>query len=206
MVVRWRDGSKLYVANTGPAYPLRGDFKSPHAGRIDFTEYGAPIQITAPATVMNGSPAPSHTAQPGEPALIAVPGYEYTGPSTANAAIAEDLVKTDPQHFKSGSAHNVLREGTMIGGIILAQLKPQYADLPGIRQAMVPAMAQGLAGSGAKVTQETIQAEKVAITSEGSQDIYIWYHGGAITLVAGESGKGPEIRGFVEAYLKTANA
>ena len=34
--------------NTGVGYPLRGDFKGPAAGRIDFSEYGADFRITAP--------------------------------------------------------------------------------------------------------------------------------------------------------------
>ena len=53
VVVSWRDGGRLYVANTGPAYPLRGDFKGAQAGRVDFTDYGAHVQITAPANVIN---------------------------------------------------------------------------------------------------------------------------------------------------------
>ena len=48
VVVSERDGSKLYVDNTGVGYPLRGDFKGPAAGRIDFSEYGADFRITAP--------------------------------------------------------------------------------------------------------------------------------------------------------------
>lgn len=53
VVVSWPDGGKLYVANTGPAYPLRGDFKGPQPGRIDFTEYGSLTEITAPTNVIN---------------------------------------------------------------------------------------------------------------------------------------------------------
>ncbi len=53
VVVSWRDGSKLYVANTGPGYPLRGDLKGPEAGRLDFTEYGAHFQVTTPGNVIN---------------------------------------------------------------------------------------------------------------------------------------------------------
>jgi hypothetical protein len=49
VVVSRQDGSRLYVANTGIAYPLRGDYKGSVAGRLDFTEYGADFRITAPA-------------------------------------------------------------------------------------------------------------------------------------------------------------
>ena len=43
-----RHGVKLYIANTGPAYPLRADLMGPHPQRIDFTDYGANFHITAP--------------------------------------------------------------------------------------------------------------------------------------------------------------
>ena len=48
VVLRHRDGSKLYVANTGRPYPLRGEYNGPDAGRIEFSEYGADFEITAP--------------------------------------------------------------------------------------------------------------------------------------------------------------
>ena len=49
VVVSWRDGSKLHVANTGPAYPLRMEFKKgSNAGLYELSEYGAPLHITAP--------------------------------------------------------------------------------------------------------------------------------------------------------------
>jgi|SRR5216684_244874 len=53
VVVSYRDGSKLYVANTGPAYPLRWDNKGPGAGWTDFTKYGANFHIAAPGNVID---------------------------------------------------------------------------------------------------------------------------------------------------------
>jgi hypothetical protein len=58
VVLTAQDGSKLYVANTGPPYPLRAEKKGTDAGRIDFTEYGADFHITAPTdaiTVAGGA-------------------------------------------------------------------------------------------------------------------------------------------------------
>jgi len=49
VVVSWRNGSTLECANTGPAYPLRAEFKGPKPGYIDFTEYDARFQITPPS-------------------------------------------------------------------------------------------------------------------------------------------------------------
>lgn len=51
VVIGQQDGSRLYVANTGPAYPLRAENKGKDAGRLDFTEYGIDFHITAPSNV-----------------------------------------------------------------------------------------------------------------------------------------------------------
>jgi hypothetical protein len=52
VVVTYPDGSKLYVANTGPAYPLRFDATGSVGGRRDFNQYGATFHITAPPNPM----------------------------------------------------------------------------------------------------------------------------------------------------------
>ena len=56
VVISWQDGGKLHVANTGPAYPLRGEFTGQDAGVINFTEYGAPVHITAPSKGLTSVP------------------------------------------------------------------------------------------------------------------------------------------------------
>jgi len=48
VVINNQDGSMLYIANTGTAYPIRGEFKGANAGRIDFSEYDVDFQIAAP--------------------------------------------------------------------------------------------------------------------------------------------------------------
>lgn len=57
VVVSWQHDGKLYVANTGPAYPLRGEFKGQNAAVVDFTDYGAPLHITAPSNAIDVSNA-----------------------------------------------------------------------------------------------------------------------------------------------------
>jgi WD40 repeat protein len=58
VVVSWRDGSKLQVANTGPAYPLRADFKG-HSDlvRVVFSEYNVPFDVAAPSNAIDASKA-----------------------------------------------------------------------------------------------------------------------------------------------------
>ena len=52
VVLSQRNGAKLYVSNTGPAFPLRTDEKAPGSGRVVFSEYGVDFHITAPADVV----------------------------------------------------------------------------------------------------------------------------------------------------------
>lgn len=43
----------MYIADTGPAYPLRLDFTGPNPQRLDFTNYGARFHITAPGNAVD---------------------------------------------------------------------------------------------------------------------------------------------------------
>jgi hypothetical protein len=52
IVATYPDGSKLYVASTGTAYPLRFDVAGSVGGRRDFSEYGTAFHITAPPNAM----------------------------------------------------------------------------------------------------------------------------------------------------------
>jgi hypothetical protein len=48
VVVTYDDGSKLYVANKGPAYPVRFDATGDGGGRRVFSQYGTQFHIAAP--------------------------------------------------------------------------------------------------------------------------------------------------------------
>ena len=50
-VISWRDGSRLDVANTGPAYPLR--LTRPNLLQVAFSEYGARFRVAAPSNAIN---------------------------------------------------------------------------------------------------------------------------------------------------------
>jgi hypothetical protein len=56
VVVSWPDGSKLYVANTGPAYPLRAKFKGGYPAWVVFSEYNVPFDVTAPSNAIDAPP------------------------------------------------------------------------------------------------------------------------------------------------------
>lgn len=90
VVVSWRDGGKVYVANTGPADPLRAELKKgPNAGLVEFTEYRTSLHITAPNNVI------SSTAQ-------------GTSPVPVNGGLAAKVVPPPPGFALSQAAdvHN----------------------------------------------------------------------------------------------------
>src|SRR5262249_9227060 len=45
MIVSWPDGSKLQIANTGPAYPLRADFTGAPPNSMVYSEYNVPFHV-----------------------------------------------------------------------------------------------------------------------------------------------------------------
>ena len=48
VIITYQDGSELYVATTGPAYPLRFDVTGDTGGQRDFSDYGTAFHIVAP--------------------------------------------------------------------------------------------------------------------------------------------------------------
>jgi hypothetical protein len=154
------------------------------------------------ASHTTSSSPPVHLVQPGGPALIAMPGYDFIA-IPGGGPNAKDFLKSDPLHLKSASAYMVLHNGNTIASLVLVQIKPQYADIPRIQQGTVSAFLTNVAGSGATVTTEIIHTEKVAIARQGSTVVYCWYHSGAVTVVTG--GNGSAIHDFVEAYLQATH-
>jgi hypothetical protein len=57
VVVNWPDGSKLYVANTGPAYPLRAKYKGGYPVWVVFSEYNVPFDVAVPRDAIDGRKA-----------------------------------------------------------------------------------------------------------------------------------------------------
>lgn len=58
VLISWQNDGKLWVANTGPAYPLRAEWKKgQQTGVLNYTEYGAPLHITAPSNALKPSDA-----------------------------------------------------------------------------------------------------------------------------------------------------
>jgi zona occludens toxin (predicted ATPase) len=184
---------------------------SPSASHTATPSSAATTPSSAATTPSSAATTPSsaagHTAQPGEPALIAVPRYDYANISASDVPDRSEMIKSDPQHLQAGSVHVILHDGTMIGVLVLVQVKPAYANLPEFQQGLASSFAEEMTGSGSKMTTETIHTEKVWIAKDSSTVTYCWYHGGTVTVVTGVTGGGDsEVGAFAEAYLKTLHA
>jgi hypothetical protein len=74
VVVSWPDGSKVQIANTGPAYPLRVDFKGHLPVRMVYSEYNVPFNVTAPPNAIAAPSVASRTGRPRPPLPQPGPG------------------------------------------------------------------------------------------------------------------------------------
>lgn len=66
VVISESDGSALTIANTGAPYPLVINAKGSDGGLVNFTEYNAPVTITAPTDVFDAATkaTPTPTVKP----------------------------------------------------------------------------------------------------------------------------------------------
>jgi hypothetical protein len=107
VVLSAQDGSKLYVANIGPAYPLRVERGGTATGRFDYTEYGADFHITAPSDAVEAPTAASGTET--------VPAPPASGSSTPPGNI--------PGTLKIGQAAIITIDGTEAASLTIASVQ-----------------------------------------------------------------------------------
>jgi hypothetical protein len=106
VVISWQDGGKLHVANTGPAYPLRGEFTGQDAGVINFSEYGAPVHITAPSNAIAVSDGGNNAAS--------------SNPATPAAT---PPTPTAPAILSQGQPAVITLEGSDAGSVTVTSVK-----------------------------------------------------------------------------------
>lgn len=160
----------------------------------------------APSQHASSSSGPSavHSAKPGEPGMLTVPGYTYVNPSSDMASEAQKILGANRDAFKSASAHGVTHEGTWVAGIVLFPLRPEFADMPGFAQGALEGWSRDMAGPGVRVAMKTIHSERVAVAEAASGAAgYAWCHNGVLTQVAGRNGA--DVRDYVDAYLQAAH-
>ena len=159
------------------------------------------------------TPAAVHTAEPGEPALIQVDGYQYQNPTdptwkqsvTEGMKVANALV---PGIYVGGSAHEVIKDGAGQTILVEMQLGPKMAGSLGESLSAASGAITGMAGPGVAVSTETISTQPVAsavFTMDGQHyKAFAWVHNGAVTLVLGENDE--QTTAYMQKYLAAAHA
>jgi len=150
----------------------------------------------------------THSATPGEPSLIAVPGYAYE--SAMPAMEQQFATLADGKILTSMSAHAVTQDRAPVGTLVLFDVGQKFAANDAFTESIVNGMAGGMSGSGGKVEQQTISGEKVAVATvdESGQTgvVYAWYHDGTMSMFMAVDAQTAAAPAFVQAYLEVANA
>ncbi len=165
------------------------------------TGAGSPTSTPPEATPSVSTPTDAtHAAQPGEPALIAVPGYAYENDATLTKLMRQKIGQLDG--FKRFSVHGVTEDGSQIGMLVLLQAKPAY------QQAVESGTVDPIEPPpGLGASQSTIARERVLTVGAAPSDTaWIWYHDGTLSqFFQGSAASRKEAVNFVEAYLHEAN-
>jgi hypothetical protein len=142
------------------------------------------------------SPEPTiHSAQPGEPTLISVPGYSYED----NSSMTEVLKSMqESKGYEGSSAHEVTQNGEPVGALVLHEATP----------ALVRSVESGKLnptkpppGTDDSFTIAGVRVHVIERYGSPKGTLWMWYHEGTFAqfIPAGQA------MGFVEAYLEEAN-
>ena len=152
-----------------------------------------------PSTSSTPTPSSSHQAEPGEPELVSVPGYEFTAVEADGQEAVDSMLTLLEGVYTGGSIHTVTTaDGAEIGGLMLFTVSPEATDL-GVGNA--DSLLGSYAGAaGAQGTVETMSGDTV-VTGPADSDgakTYVWFHEGVLTMYQGDEAESAD---FMEAYL-----
>jgi hypothetical protein len=193
-----------------PVPPKGGKWGRWSTRRIVAGAIGAVVALGVMA-VMDDDPNPTdpaHTADPGEPELIEVAGYEYVAAPYLEEEMAATAEQTEP--FYSGySVHEVTKDGEGVGFLVLFEATPEFASIAEEDpDSVVGGMADGIVESGGAedVEMTVIEGESVALATGPDLSFYAWYYDDTASMFRVEGDVSPEATAFVEAYLSEVNA
>jgi hypothetical protein len=153
-------------------------------------------------------PTAVHLAEPGEPALIQVPGYTYADAGARDVADLQEEVdalhEVLPGFYTATAVHEVERAGVEHLLLMQLQVSEEVLESPDFMEdGVLVGMAGGMASGGATVSTKTIGPEEVAHGTLDGDSAYAWFHDGVITMAAGDDDA--DTLRFVEAYIAEAH-
>jgi hypothetical protein len=161
---------------------------------------------TTPATTTQ---AP-HTAQPGEPALLPVSGYDYqAAPADLETQMATVQQQTK-QFYKNYSVHVVTKDGQQVAVLALFGVTPTMDRLVAANpQSALGGAAGGVVGSAGgsgSTNWEQVNGEQVAMASTDQTTAWVWFHDKTLSMLIVPKNSSDSAHSFLSNYLAVANA
>lgn len=158
----------------------------------------APQQSTPPALSLS---APSPTVAPAAPVPANVPGYALAAPKADVDRKFQAVAGQFKGVFSGLTSRTVVKGQQQVGSLVLLGLNSDLVGNTQVEQRLVPGMVRGMSGQGAKVTQQRIGSQSVAVATTKSTNIVAWYRSGTVVLVLGNGTDPAQSLAFAKAYL-----
>lgn len=167
-----------------------------------------PSSPTATAVVSGsaGTALPSQasaalTVAPSAPTPAVVPGYSLVAPKDGVQRKFESVAGQFKGVFSGLTSRTIVKGQTQVGSLVLLSLNSDLVGNTQVEQRLVPGMVKGMSGQGAKVTQQKIGSQTVAVATTKSTNIVAWYRSGVVVLVLGNGTNPAQSLAFAKAYL-----
>ena len=175
---------------------------SSRASQVVSASSPAATAVVSPSAVdPQSSVSPAPTVAPSAPTPVAVPGYSLVAPKDGVQRTFQSVADQFKGVFVGLTSRTVVKEKQQVGSLVLLALNPDLVGNTQVEQRLVPGMIRGMSGQGAKVTQQKIGNQTVAVATTKSTNIVAWYRAGAVVLVLGNGTNPAQSLAFAKACL-----
>jgi hypothetical protein len=155
----------------------------------------------ASARTAGATPTVTPTADAAAPVPPTVPGYTLAAPKDAVTRRFQTVAGQFKGVFTGIASRTVVKGNQQVGSLVLLGLQPDLVGNTRVEQRLVPGMIKGMSGQGAKVTEQKIDGQSVAVATTKSTHIVGWYRSGAVVLVLGNGTNPATSLAFAKSYL-----
>lgn len=157
----------------------------------------------APTSSVTPSPTPTVAVPATAPTPPVVPGYTLAPASATVVRKFQTVTGKFNGVFSGLTVRTVTKGNVLTGTVVLLGLHPELVGNTTVERNLLPGMAKGMAGQGARTSTQKIGAQDVAIASTKTTNIVAWYRDGTVVLVLGSGTDAAPTLAFAKAYLVT---
>ncbi len=143
---------------------------------------------------------PSPLASP--PKIADVVGYTYVDVPAGVRSQLEGALAPMASLFSGIEMKTVKKGAVEVGGLVVIGVNDQVAASSDFEARVLPGMISGMAGQGAKVTQQNLSGQAIAVATAPGSAVLAWYHKGRLTMVLSDKSAAALV--FAAAYIKRA--